>query len=71
MKINLYDTNGNDYGSWTDTMDKVEIYAGATIEGLANERGIQITVHGDPKIIETRNDGLNILVIHAFSFSRQ
>lgn len=54
MKVNIYDTNGNDYGSYGESMnvDEVELYIPATIVGLANEYGVQITTHGTPIIRE-------------------
>lgn len=51
MKIQVYDTNGNDYGIWT-RFGRLETYMPCTIDGLANEQGVQITTHGTPYFCE-------------------
>lgn len=61
MKVNIYDTNGNDWGGYGESrnVEEVEIYIPATIVGLANEHGIQITTHGTPVIREQFSGSLS------------
>jgi hypothetical protein len=63
MIVNIYDTSGNDYGSWDNTIDRVETYMPITIDCLANERGFLLTTHGEPLIREIKREGLNYLEI--------
>ncbi len=47
MILIINDTDGNQYGR-LDNIDYADVYMPVTIEGLANEHGVQITTHGKP-----------------------
>jgi hypothetical protein len=57
VKIHIIDNNGTDDWGTHEDVDRVQISMPVIIDGLANERGIQITtigtpmVTGDPSII--------------------
>jgi hypothetical protein len=60
MIIRVVDTHGNDFGQWSNFSSFV-INIPATIDGLANEQGVQVIVHGKPAFVEDReNDFLTI-----------
>ena len=62
MKMDVYDMDGNYFGEH-ENVDTLEVYMPVTIEHLANEYGIRLTTHGEPRIFINKDGEVNTYVI--------